>query len=303
MPGGGLSPDGTRWVSCRPGFFLPVRPLSQLFRGKFLTRLSGLHIARAADAGEGRFSTCGCRTRFAEWLRELRRTDWVVYAKPPFGGPEQVLKYLARYTHRVAISNHRLVGRRPGRWRSGGRTTPTGTLAKTMTLDGVEFLRRFTCIARAPVAVSSGSATSGSWPTGAGTRSWPGAEALLGQAPPAARPMGRRVARIVRDLLRTMTTRSPHAAPIAQVVPGLRRLGRMVVVETIVGAVPPHRMCRACGRHVVVSVRRPRRPPVVHERRIDSTPIGAGRGFVQRVLSVVLGLAEWGCSLPLPHDG
>ena len=112
VTGGGLSCDADgavdelpRWVSCRPGFFLPVRVLSRVFRGKFL---AGLRQAYAA--GQLRWRRAG-RTpaAFAAWLAPLYGKDWVVYAKPPFGGPEQVLKYLARYTHRVAISNSRLV--------------------------------------------------------------------------------------------------------------------------------------------------------------------------------------------------
>ena len=108
VPGGGLSPDGKRWVSCPPGFFLPVRVLSSVFRGKFLdlTRRAFANeelqfqgsLAKLEDAGE-----------FAEYLKSSYTNNWVVYAKRPFGGPEQVLKYLARYTHRVAISNHRLL--------------------------------------------------------------------------------------------------------------------------------------------------------------------------------------------------
>lgn len=142
VPGGGLSPDGTRWVSCRPGFFLPVKPLARLFRGKFMALLGDLHAqGRLTLAGSLRHLTDP--QRFAEWTDELRRTDWVVYAKRPFGGPKQVLKYLARYTHRVAISNHRLVGMDAEtvsfRWKDYADRNAT----KTMTLDGVEFVRRF----------------------------------------------------------------------------------------------------------------------------------------------------------------
>jgi hypothetical protein len=108
VPGGGLSPDGTRWVSCRPGFLLPVRVLSRLFRRLFLEGLSALH-----RAGEltffGDLTHLADPAAFAAWLAPLRKTEWVVYAKPPFGGPEAVLAYLSRYTHRVAISNRRLV--------------------------------------------------------------------------------------------------------------------------------------------------------------------------------------------------
>jgi len=142
VPGGGPSLDGTRWITCRPGFFLPVRVLSRLFRRLFL---EGLHAA--FEAGElGFFSDLAelaAPAAFARRVSELRRIEWVVYAKPPFGGPEQVLAYLGRYTHRVAISNSRLVslvdGRVGFRWkdyRHHGKT-------KVMALDAHEFIRRF----------------------------------------------------------------------------------------------------------------------------------------------------------------
>ena len=108
IPGGGLSADNSRWIACRPGFFLPVKVLSRLFRGKFI---AFLREARKQDrliyAGE--LAILANEKEFDRWLGALRGLAWVVYAKPPFGGPEQVLKYLARYTHRVAISNHRLL--------------------------------------------------------------------------------------------------------------------------------------------------------------------------------------------------
>jgi len=142
VPGGGLSPDGARWIPCRPGFFLPVQPLSQLFRGKFLAGLSDLH-ARGCLTLAGSLQYLAAPTQFAAWLDELRRTDWVVYAKPPFGGPEQVLKYLARYTHRVAISNHRLLSQDANTVSFRWKDYADGNATKTMTLDGVEFVRRF----------------------------------------------------------------------------------------------------------------------------------------------------------------
>src|SRR6516164_5371910 len=108
VPGGGPSLDGTRWIACRPGFFLPVRVLSRLFRRLFLDELRA-----AFEAGELRFfgELAGLAepTAFARHLNSLRQVEWVVYAKPPFGGPKQVLAYLSRYTHRVAIANSRLV--------------------------------------------------------------------------------------------------------------------------------------------------------------------------------------------------
>jgi hypothetical protein len=142
VPGGGPSLDGTRWVACRPGFFLPVRVLSRLFRRLFLDQL---HAAFAA--GElgffGELTDLAEPAAFAHRLRDLRRIEWVVYAKPPFGGPEQVLAYLGRYTHRVAISNTRLVSVTDDhvafRWkdyRHHGRS-------KVMALEANEFIRRF----------------------------------------------------------------------------------------------------------------------------------------------------------------
>jgi hypothetical protein len=149
VTGGGLScnPHGKidaepRWVACRPGFFLPVRVLSRVFRGKFLHRLR-----QAFDAGHlvlpaalaGLVQPDG----FARWLTPLYRQEWVVYAKPPFGGPEQVLKYLARYTHRVAISNQRLLALPDGQVTFRYKDYTEASRSKTMTLSGEEFLRRF----------------------------------------------------------------------------------------------------------------------------------------------------------------
>ena len=108
VPGGGLSPDGTQWIACRPGFFLPVRVLSRLFRRLFLEEL-----VKAFDAGKLEFFSAmeACRDRgaFLRYLAPMREVEWVVYAKRPFAGPEQVLDYVGRYTHRVAISNNRLL--------------------------------------------------------------------------------------------------------------------------------------------------------------------------------------------------
>jgi len=107
VPGGGLAPDGQSWVACRPGFFLPVRVLSSLFRRLFLEELEQAFQAEKL-ALHGKLANLNDVGRFAEQLRAARSIDWVVYAKPPFGGPEHVLNYLGRYTHRVAISNNRL---------------------------------------------------------------------------------------------------------------------------------------------------------------------------------------------------
>ena len=142
VPGGGPSPDGTRWVACRPSFFLPVRVLSRLFRRLFLDELRAAF--NAGDLGFfGDLAGLAEPAAFDRRLRALRRVEWVVYAKPPFGGPEQVLAYLGRYTHRVAIANSRLVSVTDEhvafRWkdyRHHGKS-------KIMTLDADEFIRRF----------------------------------------------------------------------------------------------------------------------------------------------------------------
>jgi hypothetical protein len=144
VPGGGLSADGERWIACRPGFFLPVRVLSRLFRRRFLEELAKVHAAgRLRFFGE--FAGLADARTFARWLALLRAHEWVVYAKRPFAGPEAVLAYLSRYTHRVAISNRRLVALDARgvtfRWkdyRAKGRTRH-----KTMTLAPDEFMRRF----------------------------------------------------------------------------------------------------------------------------------------------------------------
>jgi hypothetical protein len=142
VPGGGPSPDGTRWVACRPSFFLPVRVLSRLFRRLFLDELRAAF--NAGDLGFfGNLAGLAEPAAFERRLRELRRVEWVIYAKPPFGGPAQVLAYLGRYTHRVAIANSRLVSVTDQdvafRWkdyRHHGKS-------KVMTLDADEFIRRF----------------------------------------------------------------------------------------------------------------------------------------------------------------
>ena len=144
VPGGGISLDGQRWVSCRPGFFLPVRVLSRLFRRLFLEQLAAAH-----DAGSLRFfgdhAQLAERRAFTAYLAPLRKAEWVVYSKRPFGGPEAVLAYLSLYTHRIAISNSRLVALDGTsvtfKWkdyRAKGRDR-----AKLMTLAIDEFIRRF----------------------------------------------------------------------------------------------------------------------------------------------------------------
>jgi hypothetical protein len=142
VPGGGLSPDRKRWIGCRNNFFLPVKVLSRLFRGKFLALLDA-----AAKRGALRFA--GSTAALADsraWtslLRQMYRKNWIVYAKPPFGSPEQVLKYLARYTHRVAISNRRVVSLTNESVTFRYRDRAHGNAIREMNLDGVEFLRRF----------------------------------------------------------------------------------------------------------------------------------------------------------------
>jgi hypothetical protein len=106
VPGGGISLDGQRWVPCRPGFFLPVRVLSRLFRRLFLERLTAAHQQLQFF---GHYASLANAQAFATYLAPLRKTEWVVYSKRPFGGPEAVLAYLSRYTHRVAIANSRLI--------------------------------------------------------------------------------------------------------------------------------------------------------------------------------------------------
>jgi hypothetical protein len=142
VPGGGLSPDASRWVACRPGFFLPVRVLSRVFRGKFLSLLRTA-FDRGRLAFHGELSPLADAGEFQRRLAASARTEWVVYAKPPFGGPEQVLKYLARYTHRVAISNSRLTALEGDEVEFLWKDYAHEGKQKTMTLKAVEFIRRF----------------------------------------------------------------------------------------------------------------------------------------------------------------
>ncbi|MDU0344013.1 IS91 family transposase [Bosea rubneri] len=145
-PGGGMSPDGAHWISCRPGFFLPVRVLSRLFRRLFLKGFAALHAA-GQIAFHGNLASLADSKSFAAMLAPLRRVDWVVYAKRPFGGPEAVLAYLARYTHRVAIANSRLVAMdRHGvtfHWKDYRARSVGKVWRKTMTLTAHAFIRRF----------------------------------------------------------------------------------------------------------------------------------------------------------------
>ncbi|PQV44427.1 putative transposase [Paraburkholderia sp. BL21I4N1] len=142
--GGGLSPDRSRWLACKPGFFLPVRVLSRLFRRRFLEELEAIY-RRGQLRFFGESAELNDMAAFAEWLAPMRACEWVVYAKRPFAGPKALLAYLSRYTHRVAISNQRLVALDEHgvtlHWkdyRVDGRTRN-----RTMTLEADEFARRF----------------------------------------------------------------------------------------------------------------------------------------------------------------
>ncbi len=145
VPGGGISPDGTRWIACRPNFFLAVRVLSVLFRRLVLEKLTAAH-----QAGElaffGKHASLTNARAFAAYLAPLRNSKWVVYCKRPFGGPEEVLRYLARYTHRVAISNRRLISADDKgvtfKWKDY-RLEGEERYNKVMTLHPHEFIRRF----------------------------------------------------------------------------------------------------------------------------------------------------------------
>ena len=173
VPGGGISPDGSKWVSCRPNFFLHVKVLSRLYRRRFLEMLLAAH-QKGQLKFHGSHAGLADKGRFERFLKRLKRRDWVVYAKEPFGGPESVLAYLSRYTHRVAISNHRLIKidekgvtfkYKDYRIEGSGRY-------KTMTLATHEFIRRFlmhvlpSWRSRASLGCGSiASATTGCWPT------------------------------------------------------------------------------------------------------------------------------------------
>jgi Putative transposase/Transposase zinc-binding domain len=141
VPGGGLSPDRRRWVASRSSFFLPVRVLSRLFRGKFLHRLQDLYAAGAL-VFPGQIAELAQRENFDALIARLFTKEWVVYSKPPFGGPEQVLDYLARYIHRVAISNNRLVRLDDKQVTFSYRDRANGDRRRELTISGEEFVRR-----------------------------------------------------------------------------------------------------------------------------------------------------------------
>jgi len=144
VPGGGLSPDGQSWVACKPGFFLPVRVLSRLFRRRFCEELDKAHRTGQLQFF-GEYAPLTDARAFSDWLAPLRTCEWVVYAKRPFAGPAAVLAYLSRYTHRVAISNRRLVAldERGVTFRWKDYRAKGAPRHKTMTLSAGEFMRRF----------------------------------------------------------------------------------------------------------------------------------------------------------------
>jgi hypothetical protein len=216
VPGGGLAPDGKTWVSCRPGFFLPVRVLSRLMRRRFLEELQRLH-----DNGKLRFfgghAGLADARAFKAWLAPLRKIEWVVYAKKPFAGPSAVLAYLSRYTHRVAISNSRLIAMDERgvtfKWkdyRAKGKTRH-----KTMTLAPEEFMRRFLL------------------------HVLPGGFHRIRHYGLLANGNRKTSLVLARELLRV---------PSAQVV----ALGNAQTADTPPGAAPPAFVCRHCGHAMVI---------------------------------------------------
>jgi hypothetical protein len=142
VPGGGLADNRTKWLACRERFFLPVRVLSRLFRRLFLERLQKA-FAQGQLAFHHDIEHLADPAAFDRFLKDCRQTDWVVYAKPPFGGPDKVLDYLARYTHRIAISNHRLLTLQDGKVTFTWRDYKHGGTRRNMTVDAHEFIRRF----------------------------------------------------------------------------------------------------------------------------------------------------------------
>jgi hypothetical protein len=143
VPAGGMALDNPRWITTRRrGFFLPVRVLSRMFRGKLLAFLKQSY-RRGELCFAGKLAELSTPRAFHTLLGDMRRREWVVYSKPPFGGPEHVLKYLARYTHRVAISNGRLLSLENGQVRFRWRDSRHNNRSSVMKLDAVEFIRRF----------------------------------------------------------------------------------------------------------------------------------------------------------------
>jgi hypothetical protein len=142
VPAGGLSTDHQHWIASQPNFFLPVKVLSRVFRGKFVEGLRQLH-AEGKLGFHGALAPLQTPHAFSAWLRPLFRSDWVVYAKRPFGGAEHALRYLGGYTHRVAISNHRLISLAEGKVTFRWRDSAHKNKKRLMSLPVEEFLRRF----------------------------------------------------------------------------------------------------------------------------------------------------------------
>lgn len=142
VTGGGLSPDGTRWVSCRKQFFIPVKVLSRLFRGKVLDYLKKSQESKELEFA-GTTANLQDPNQFVMFLKDLYHQEWVVYSKPPFKDPETLLEYLGRYTHRIAIGNHRILKVQDGKVFFLWRDYADGNKNKTMTLEASEFIRRF----------------------------------------------------------------------------------------------------------------------------------------------------------------
>ena len=170
VPGGGLSPDGTRWISCKPGFFLPVRVLSRLLRGKLLAFLKQAYD-RKELSWTGGLAPLADPQQFARFLSPLYQKEWAVYAQPPHNGPEQALKYLARYTYRVAISNERIESLDDGEVTFRYKAYAHGHRLRRMTLTARSSCGG-SCSTCSP-AGSSASAASACWPIGDGKSNWP----------------------------------------------------------------------------------------------------------------------------------
>jgi Putative transposase len=142
VPGGGIAPDGTRWIACRPGFFLPVRVLSRVFRRLFLEQLDHAYTTGQLQF-TGTLATLHEPQAFARYLAPLRQSEWIVYAKKPFGSAQRVLDYLGRYTHRVAISNNRLLSMDDEQVTFRWKDYRQHDKQKRMILTPTEFIRRF----------------------------------------------------------------------------------------------------------------------------------------------------------------
>jgi hypothetical protein len=226
VPGGGLSADGQRWISCRRGFFLPVRVLSRFFRRRFLELLEAAFHANRLKFFSS-LESLRERKAFRAYLNPVRRKEWIVYAKPPFAGPAQVLDYVGRYTHRVAISNHRLLDIEAGRVTFRWKDYRAGNANKTLTLAAEEFIRRFLLHVL---------------PSGLKRIRYYGflgnryrqeklarCRQLLQMPPPVPAAPEAPVSRDYRDRYEALTGRSLHRCPHCQ-------HGRMRIVETLVPA-------------------------------------------------------------------